>query len=148
MTQVDILPTAWLANAQQLKTAGFTRCEWLTATHNGGPSFTVTLCVAKVDLSERTLFSCPVDAEIESLISVYPSVAFHEREVAQMFGLTFSGSGTSERAFETEFDGFPLRRDFALATRAGAEWPGAVEPDENAKRRPSLPPGVLPEWKS
>ena len=148
MTQVDIQPAAWLNNAQQLKAAGFTRCEWLTASHNGGESFTVTLCVAKADLSERALFSSAVNTIVESLISVYSSVAFHEREVAQMFGLTFSGHDTSELAFETEFAGFPLRRDFALASRVDTEWPGAVEPDENATRRPALPPGIFPEWQS
>ena len=148
MTQVDIQPAAWLENAHQLKTAGFTRCEWLTASHNGGDSFTVTLCLAKADLSERTLFSSTVDTSVESLISVYPNVAFHEREVAQMFGLRFSGHETSELAFETEFDGFPLRRDFALTSRVNTDWPGAVEPDANATRRPALPPGIFPEWQS
>jgi NADH-quinone oxidoreductase subunit C len=82
------------------------------------------------------------------LIEVYPNVDFHEREVAQLFGVEFIGNKNSALAFEIDLTGFPLRRDFALATRADTQWPGAVEPDETAKRRPSLPPGVLPEWTS
>jgi hypothetical protein len=53
-----------------------------------------------------------------------------------------------EKAFETDFGGNPLRRDFALITRQVTNWPGAVEPDEKAKRRPSLPPGVHESWSS
>jgi hypothetical protein len=60
----------------------------------------------------------------------------------------FIGNNNSELAFEIELSGFPLRRDFALTTRADSQWPGSVEPDVNAKRRASLPPGVLPEWTS
>ena len=100
------------------------------------------------DLTENLILVTDIEASIESLVSVYPNVSFHEREVAQMFGVKFIGSDDTSPAFEIELSGFPLRRDFALATRADTEWPGAVEPDENAKRRPSLPPGVLPEWNS
>jgi NADH-quinone oxidoreductase subunit C len=131
-----------------MKQRGLVRCEWLTATHNGGDSFEISLMISNEDLSESMILSTDVEASLESLIEIYPSVEFHEREVAQMFGVYFIGSNNSAPAFEIELTGFPLRRDFALATRADTEWPGAVEPDENAKRRPSLPPGVLPEWTS
>jgi NADH-quinone oxidoreductase subunit C len=102
--------------------------------------------LSKEDLTESTILSTDIDSAIDSLVDVFPNVSFHEREVSQMFGVKFNASKDETPAFEIELSGHPLRRDFALATRAGAEWPGAVEPDENAKRRPSLPPGVIPEW--
>ena len=129
-----------------MKQRGLVRCEWLTATHNGGDSFEISLMLSNEDLTESFILSTDIDASLESLIEIYPSVDFHEREVAQMFGVDFIGNNNSAPAFEIELMGFPLRRDFALATRADTQWPGAVEPDETAKRRPSLPPGVLPEW--
>ena len=140
--------SVWLNQAAEMKQRGLVRCEWLTATHNGGDSFEISLMLSNEDLTESLILSTDIEASIESLIDVYPSADFHEREVSQMFGVDFIGNNNSSLAFEIELSGFPMRRDFALATRAGAEWPGAVEPDENAKRRPSLPPGVLPEWKS
>lgn len=143
-----VIQSVWVKTAAELKQAGFVRCEWLTATHNGGESFEISLMVSKEDISESRILSTQIEQSIESLLSIYPSVDFHEREVAQMFGVEFVGNSNSLPAFEIEVSGHPLRRDFALATRAGADWPGGVEPDENAKRRPSLPPGVLPEWKS
>ena len=145
-TQVKVNESNWLSQASQLRQSGFVRCEWLTATHNGGDTFEISLMLSKEDLLESTILSTDIDSAIDSLVGVFPNVSFHEREVAQMFGVKFNGSIDESPAFEIELTGHPLRRDFALATRAGAEWPGAVEPDENAKRRPSLPPGVLPEW--
>lgn len=138
----------WLTQAKEMKQRGLVRCEWLTATHNGGDSFEIALMLSKEDLSESVILLTNAEGSIDSVSDIYPAVEFHEREVAQMFGIEFVGLKDLSPAFEIELSGFPMRRDFALATRAGAEWPGAVEPDENAKRRPSLPPGVLPEWKS
>ena len=140
--------SVWLNQAAEMKQRGLVRCEWLTATHNGGDSFEISLMLSNADLTENLILSTDIEASVESLIDVYPSVDFHEREVSQMFGVDFIGNNNSSLAFEIELSGFPLRRDFALKTRTETEWPGAVEPDENAKRRPSLPPGVLPEWTS
>ena len=147
-TLQPIEKSEWLTQATALKLTGFVRCEWLTATHNGGDSFVISLMLSKEDMSESVIFSTNAEGSIESVSDIFPAVEFHEREVTQMFGFKFIGLKDSNPAFEIELSGFPMRRDFALATRAGAQWPGAVEPDENAKRRPSLPPGVLPEWKS
>jgi NADH-quinone oxidoreductase subunit C len=140
--------SVWLNQAAEMKQRGLVRCEWLTATHNGGDSFEISLMLSNEDLTESMILSTEIEASIESLIDVYPSADFHEREVSQMFGVDFIGNNNSSLAFEIELSDFPLRRDFALKTRAETQWPGAVEPDENAKRRPSLPPGVLPEWTS
>lgn len=146
--QQNVDKAEWHAQVANLKQTGFVRCEWLTATHNGGDTFAISLMLSKEDLSESVILSTNVEVNIDSVSDIYPAVEFHEREVAQMFGLEFVGLKDLSPAFEIGLSGFPMRRDFALATRAGAEWPGSVEPDENAKRRPSLPPGVLPEWTS
>ncbi len=138
----------WMNKASEMKQLGFVRCEWLTATHNGGDSFEISLMVSREDLTESLILTSEIAGSIDSLVTVYPNADFHEREVSQMFGVEFIGNENAAPAFNIELSGFPLRRDFALATRADTSWPGAVEPDETAKRRPSLPPGVLPEWNS
>ena len=147
-TQQNVDRSQWVSQALEMKQHGLVRCEWLTATHNGGDSFEISLMLSNEDLTESTILSTAVESNVDSLTEVYPSVDFHEREVSQMFGVQFLGNSNSDLAFELELTGFPLRRDFALATRADSQWPGAVEPDANAKRRVSLPPGVLPEWTS
>lgn len=149
MTTIEAVASAdWINKATEMKRLGFVRCEWLTATHNGGDLFEISLMLSNEDLTESLILTTEIVENIESLLAVYPNVDFHEREVTQMFGVEFIGNENSAPAFEIELAGFPLRRDFALATRAVSSWPGAVEPDVTAKRRPSLPPGVLSEWTS
>ena len=145
-TQREVANSEWQTQAATMKQTGFVRCEWLTATHNGADSFVISLMLAKEDLSESVILTTNSERSLASVSEIYPAASFHEREVAQMFGFEFIGLKDSTPAFDIELSSFPLRRDFALTTRADTEWPGAVEPDENAKRRPSLPPGVLPEW--
>lgn len=147
-TNIDVEKSEWVNKATEMQQLGFVRCEWLTATHNGGDSFEISLLLSNEELTESFILTTQIETSLVSLSTIYPIVDFHEREVAQMFGVEFVGNENSAPAFEIELAGFPLRRDFALATRADTQWPGAVEPDESAKRRPSLPPGVLPEWKS
>jgi len=141
-------PSSWVALHTELLSGGAVRFEWLTATHNLGDAFDVTSCVASADLSERWIISASVTGSIETLTQIYPQADFHERETAQMYGVEFTGRASTTPAFDAPFEGHPLRRDFALRTRQDAAWPGAVEPDAAARRRPSLPPGVMPEWTS
>jgi len=144
---LQVASSTWVSNAKELKAAGYVRCEWLTATHNGENNFDITLCVSTENLSKKALVSTAITQSIETLIGVYPNVTFHECEVAQMFGVVFLGHET-QNAFETHFEGFPLRRDYALATRKQTPWPGAVEPEVSKRRRTSLPPGVFESWQS
>jgi len=138
----------WVEVHGELLARGAIRFEWLTATHNLEVAFDVTSCVASQDLSERWIVSAAITGSIPTLIEIYALADFHERETAQMYGVEFTGRPSTEPAFEAPFEGHPLRRDFALRTRQVAPWPGAVEPDANARRRPSLPPGVMQEWSS
>jgi len=79
---------------------------------------------------------------IASIISVYAGANWHEREVAEMYGLSFAGHPDPRKLYlPTEFEGYPLRKDFALLARRIRPWPGIVdveqmpgdnEPDEAA----------------
>jgi NADH:ubiquinone oxidoreductase subunit C len=70
--------------------------------------------------------SCP------SLTDIYRGADWHERETWDMFGIEFAGHPALEpRIFTVEnFEGWPLRKDFPLATRAAKPWPGVKEPAE------------------
>ncbi|MDQ4129405.1 MAG: NADH-quinone oxidoreductase subunit C [Actinomycetota bacterium] len=67
-----------------------------------------------------------------SLTSLYRGADWHEREAWDMFGIEFDGHpGLSPRLLCPEnFEGWPLRKDFPLATREAKPWPGAKEPVE------------------
>ena len=74
------------------------------------------------------------DPAVRSVAPSYAGAAWHERETAEMFGVTFhDGAG---RGIHLEplllppgFGGHPLRKDFALQARLDRAWPGAKDPD-------------------
>lgn len=151
----DDVAWTWVEAAQwkqahaEVHTQGGIRLEWITAVHNGGDTFDVMSRIADESLTTSIVLVAKIDNEaIETVTTLFATADFHERELAQMFGITFAGRDETGLAFATNFSGHPLRRDFALASRIERAWPGAVEPDANAKRRPQLPPGVFSEWSS
>lgn len=58
----------------------------------------------------------------------YAGANWHEREAAEMFGISFAGHpGLSPLYLPTAFEGHPLRKDFPLASRMVKPWPGIVD---------------------
>ncbi len=94
---------------------------------------------------------------VASIAAVFAGAAWHEREVAEMFGVGFTDAAPSSQdglLLPAEFEGHPLRKDFVLASRVAAPWPGAKEPGESdaslagqatagrTRSRRGRPPGV------
>jgi NADH-quinone oxidoreductase subunit C len=70
---------------------------------------------------------------------VYFGADWHEREIWEMYGITFAGHPNLSHIYlPGDFEGFPLRKDFPLLARHVKPWPGLVdveampgEPDED-----------------
>ena len=88
--------------------------------------------------------TCPHDdPHVPSLTSVFAGAAWHERETAEMVGITFDGHpGLVPLLLPDGFPGHPLRKAFVLADRLAATWPGAVEPGQSEPNPRRVPPGV------
>jgi NADH:ubiquinone oxidoreductase subunit C len=67
-----------------------------------------------------------------SLTELYRGADWMERETWDMFGIEFDGHpGLEPRILTVEnFEGWPLRKDFHLASRVAKPWPGVKEPAE------------------
>jgi NADH:ubiquinone oxidoreductase subunit C len=67
-----------------------------------------------------------------SIAHLFPGADWMERETFDMFGIDFTGHpGLTPRILCVEnFEGWPLRKDFHLASRAAKPWPGVKEPAE------------------
>jgi NADH-quinone oxidoreductase subunit C len=126
--------------------------DWLTAVDEEDRGLSVVAHLYSVTgrhhLLVRTIVT-PGD-RLPSATGLYRGAAWHERETWEMFGLDFDGHpGLTPLLLPEEFEGHPLRKDFALAARAAQEWPGLAEPGERDKarmRRRLLPPGIPEGW--
>lgn len=65
---------------------------------------------------------------IDSWCSVFAGANWHERETHEMFGIGFHGHPDLRNMYlPTDFEGFPLRKDFPLLARIVKPWPGIVD---------------------
>jgi NADH-quinone oxidoreductase subunit C len=64
------------------------------------------------------------DARVPSVCEVYPTAGWPEREVFDLFGITFEGHPDLRRILmPDDWDGFPLRRDYPVQIRKdAASW--------------------------
>jgi len=65
---------------------------------------------------------------IDTLIPVFAGASWHEREVAEMFGINIVGHPDLRVLYlPTGFEGNPLRKDYPLVSRRVKPWPGIVD---------------------
>lgn len=68
------------------------------------------------------------DLRIDSLVPVFRGADWHEREAWEMYGFQFlDHPGLRHLYLPTEFEGYPLRKDFPLLARVVKPWPGLVD---------------------
>jgi NADH-quinone oxidoreductase subunit C len=93
--------------------------------------FEVISRLADVSAGEAVMVSTDLprdDLRIDSLAGVYGGADWHEREAADMFGITFVGHPNPVNLYLPDgFEGHPLRKSYPLLSREVKPWPGAVE---------------------
>ncbi len=68
---------------------------------------------------------------LPTVSDLWAGADWHERETAELFGVVFDGHpNLAKLLLPEEFDGYPLRKEFALMAREAKVWPGAKEPGE------------------
>jgi len=68
---------------------------------------------------------------LPTLYDLWAGADWHERETWELFGVVFDGHpNLAKLLLPEEFEGFPLRKEFALLAREARPWPGAKEPGE------------------
>lgn len=104
-----------LESARELKDIGFERLEMVTAVDYGewlvmvyrlqAPSIGVSLFL-KCQLK-------PDDLTMPSVFGIWPAADWQEREVFDLFGITFEGHPDLRRVLlPADFEGHPLRKDY------------------------------------
>jgi NADH-quinone oxidoreductase subunit C len=144
----------WAEEVAAARDAGATFFDFLTAVDRGDSFEVVVRLWDPVARTEHLLTTrCPRDAaRVPTLTAVFRGAAWHERAVAELFGIAFDGHSTEPLLLSEGFEGHPLRKDFVLAARVAKRWPGAKEPGESTadlsppSRRRAQPLGVPDGW--
>ena len=117
---LTIAPDQIRSAARIVQEAGYnfledvTAVDWLPAE----PRFQVTYHIVSYELKERLRLRIFVDSVVggaDSIVPVWPSADFYEREVFDLFGIRFHGHPNLRRIMmPDEFEGHPLRKDFPV----------------------------------
>jgi NADH-quinone oxidoreductase subunit C len=89
----------------------------------------------------------PDDAPVvDSWTPSFAGANWHERECHEMFGIGFNGHPDLRNIYlPSEFEGFPLRKDFPLLARMVKPWPGIVDVEPMPEPEPEPAPEPEPE---
>lgn len=156
---VGVPAEGWRAAVESARSDGFGFFEWLGVVDEVGRADALRVVVVLRSLqrpgeTRRLSTEVPRDGgALDSLLTVFAGAGWHEREAAEMFGVTFTGGDPRRLLLGWEFEGAPLRKDEVLGARTATAWPGAKEPGESSAsaassgvqapgRRRMVPPGV------
>jgi NADH-quinone oxidoreductase subunit C len=128
----------WVEVGKHLRTCGRCRFDYFTflcAVDLEADGFEIVTHVYSVPRQHHVNMKTVVprdDGKIPSLAGVWRGANWHERETWELFGVIFEGHPHLVKLLlPTDFEGFPMRKDFLLMTREAKEWPGAKEPEEH-----------------
>ena len=97
-----------------IRLSAVTAVDW----HPAEPRFEVVYHLHSVERNQRLRLKCRLSGgnpEIDSVCAVWSGANWYEREVYDMFGITFRNHPNLVRILNpTDWDGFPLRKDYPV----------------------------------
>ena len=97
-----------------VRLSSITAVDW----HPAEPRFEVVYHLHSLDRNQRLRVKCRVSGaspEIDSATPVWRGANWYEREVYDMFGITFRNHPNLQRILlPTDWEGHPLRKDFPV----------------------------------
>ena len=109
-----------LAACKALQSAGYNFLEDVTAVdwYPSEPRFQITYHILSIRLKERIRLIVRLSGDapaIDSIVSIWPSANFYEREIFDLFGVHFGGHPNLRRIMMPEdWEGHPLRKDYPV----------------------------------
>jgi NADH-quinone oxidoreductase subunit C len=132
-------PDGWWAAARTLRDSGAGYLDMLTAAEAADGALDVIAHIVAAGggagTLRRHLLATVLPAGnwcVDSIADVFPGAAWHERELAEMFGVRVLGA-TDVRPLLLPESTAPLRKDAPLNARLETPWPGR---EEGSRRRP------------
>ncbi len=149
-------PASWYDEVARLYSADESLAfDWLSACDEIGQAdeLRVVVRLDRLDGSGVRLetFLPRDEPRVRSLYDLIPGSGWHERETAELYGVTFLGADGEPRSTRPLLlpaegqpghpGGWPLRKDYVLAARAVTPWPADEGGADDARRR-QTPAGV------
>lgn len=117
---IEVAPGDNVAAGKAAKAAGYNFLEDVTCVdwYPSEPRFQVTYHILSHTLKERIRIVARLDGEsasIYSMMQVWPSANFYEREIFDLFGIHIGGHPNLTRIMMPEdWQGHPLRKDYPV----------------------------------
>ena len=116
---LTVAPETVVAAMKAAQTSGYNFFEDLTAVdwYPTAPRFQLSYSVLSLKLKQRIRIVARIDEgqTIASITSVWPAANFYEREVFDLFGVTFAGHpGLTRIMMPENWEGHPLRKDYPV----------------------------------
>ena len=137
---VTVAPDAWVATTRACKDEpllAYDMFDCLFGVDRSEAGFDIVAILYSTSRGQRILLRVHCEGGRDkpvcpSLVDLYAGANWMERETWDMFGIEFEGHpGLTPRLLCAEnFEGWPLRKDFYLASREAKPWPGVKEPAE------------------
>jgi NADH-quinone oxidoreductase subunit C len=111
----DIIPAG-----EAVKAAGYNFLEDVTAVdwYPSEPRFQISYHILSHRMKQRVRLVVRLDgadAKVDSIVPVWPSANFYEREIFDLFGVHFGGHPNLRRIMMPEdWQGHPLRKDYPV----------------------------------
>ena len=142
----DVTAVDWLSRRPRFEVVYHLAClgDWGVRPNTDRPIAPARLRL-KVPLSED-------DARLSTVSSVWPSAAWPEREVWDLFGIVFDGHPDLRRILlPDEWEGHPLRKDYPVQVNVAARTYEPLQVSEEefvanieaSRRVPGTPPGGI-----
>lgn len=152
----------WAAAVSAARDVGYLWFDWLDCVDEIGRAdeFRLVLQLLNRSTGATRRLETRIDRdrpELATLSELYAGAAWAEREIHDLFGVTFLGGDGTPLLLERRYGGHPLRKEEVLGARAAMSWPGTKEPGESdadlgvgggarggraPSRRRMVPPGV------
>ncbi len=119
METTRVAAAEWSERARTLKGEGWWLTDLCGLDHlTGVPRFEVVAQLLHLERKERVTVHVATEGEppsLPSIVELWPTADFMEREAYDMFGITFDGHPNLRRILmPEEWEGFPLRKDYGV----------------------------------
>jgi NADH-quinone oxidoreductase subunit C len=136
LVTATVAPGDWRRAAELVKGDPDLACDWfdfLAGVDEEADGLAVVLHVISSRRGHHVQLRTLVPREggsLPTLSDLWFGADWHERETAELFGIDFAGHPNLVKLLlPEEFEGHPLRKEFALLAREAKPWPGDKEPE-------------------